>query len=351
MFERPAACLLAVLCLVGAAPSGATPFSLTERAAILAGAEKAVGDYTFAEKVPALRAALEANRAAYLQIDDPKAFADAVNVDLYAVARDKHLRIKYSAIAGPVYGSQQRGASLAHMMLAQQSINYGYAAAIRLAGNVGYLRMDEFGPMPQSKAAIDAAMSFLAHTDALIVDVRANHGGDPDSLDYLMGYFYAKPVELTSILVTQGGKSQLFKQFSEAHVTGPRYLARPLYVLTSDHTFSCAEQFSYDMQSLHRATLVGQTTGGGANPGGYVPLDPHFAIFIPLGRSVNPYTHKNWEGVGVVPEVPTSSAAALLTAYTQALRAAGSTIQEAAAARADALNDPAKALATSLPQF
>ena len=363
MFERLGTSALALVVLLGAAPTGTSPgdtappgpaapaaFSQTQRAAILAGAEKAVGDYTFAEKVPAIRAALEANRAAYLQIEDPKAFADAVNADLYAVAHDKHLRIRYSVIAAAPYGSRPAG-GMAHMLQSQQILNYGYEGAIRLAGNVGYLRMDEFGPMPQSKAAIDSAMAFLAHTDALIVDVRANRGGDPDSLDYLMGYFYDKPVELTSILVTQGGKSQLFKQFSEAHVTGPRYLGRPLYVLTSAHTFSCAEQFSYDMKALHRATLIGETTGGGANPGGYVPLDPHFAIFIPLGRSVNPYTKTNWEGTGVVPDVATDAPAALLAAYTQALATPKDAFDEAAAARADALKDPAAALKGSLPAY
>jgi C-terminal processing protease CtpA/Prc len=249
-----------------------------------------------------------------------------------------------------MYGSEQHGASLAHLLLSQRVLNYGYAAAIRLAGNVGYLRLDEFGPMPQSKGAIDAAMALLGNTDALIIDVRANHGGDPDSLDYLMGYFYAKPTELTGILITQG-KPQLYKQFSEAHVAGARYLGKPLYVLTSDHTFSCAEQFAYDMKSLHRATLVGKTTGGGANPGGFVPLDPHFAIFVPLGRAVNPYTQTNWEGVGVVPDVPAESPAALLVAYTQALGASGNAFDEAAAARAEALKDPQKALAASMPSI
>jgi retinol-binding protein 3 len=361
MFERPSACILAILFFLGAAPSGTQPgdtappgppapaaFSQTERAAILDGAEKAVGDYTFADKVPALRATLAANRASYLAVDDPTAFAAAVNADLYAVAHDKHLRIKYSALPTPMYGSEQHGASLAHLMQSQRVLNYGYASAVRLAGNVGYLRLDEFGPMPQSKGAIDAAMTLLANTDALIIDVRTNHGGDPDSLDYLMGYFYAKPTELTSILITQG-KPQLYKQFSEAHVAGTRYLGKPLYVLTSNVTFSCAEQFAYDMKSLHRATLIGKTTGGGANPGGFVPLDPHFAIFVPIGRSVNPYTQTNWEGVGVVPDVPAESATALLVAYTQALQNSVDTLDEAAAARAEALKDPAKALASSLP--
>jgi retinol-binding protein 3 len=357
MFARPAA-LIAVLFLAlshiaaraadAPPPSDAAAFTAAERAAILAGAEKAVGDYTFTEKVPAIRAAIEAHRAAYVQIDDPKAFADAVNADLYAAAHDKHLRIKYSALAAPANGGAQRDAGMAHLMQSQSVLNYGYDAAVRLAGNVGYLRLDEFGSMPQSKATIDAAMALLAKTDALIIDVRANHGGDPDSLDYLMGYFYAKPVELTGILVTQG-KPQLYKQFSEAHVTGKRYLGKPLYVLTSDHTFSCAEQFAYDMKTLHRATLVGATTGGGANPGGFVPLDPHFAIFVPLGRAVNPYTKTNWEGTGVTPDVPTDAPAALLTAYAQALGRASDSFDEAAAARATASADPAKALASSLP--
>jgi hypothetical protein len=348
---------LSIAVLAGATPaptpSGDTAppdFTAATRSAILAGAEKAVGDYTFAAKVAALRAALQTNRAAYLQIDDPQKFAAAVNADLYAVAHDKHLRIVYSALAGPMYGQRSPGGGMAHMMQSQRILNYGYAAAIRLKGNVGYLRLDEFGPMPQSKAAIDSAMALLANTDAMIFDVRANHGGDPDSLDYLMGYFYAKPTELTSILITQG-KPKLYKQFSEAHVTGPRYLGKPLYVLTSDHTFSCAEQFAYDMKSLHRATLIGKTTGGGANPGGFVPLDPHFAIFIPLGRAVNPYTQTNWEGTGVVPDVPTEPAAALLTAYTQALGAASDTFDEAAADRARALKDPATALSASMPSL
>ena len=363
MFERPAASILAVLCLLGAAPSGTQPgdtappaaapaaFSQTQRAAILAGAEKAVGDYTFSEKIPALRSALAANQATYLAIDDPQKFAAAVNADLYAVAHDKHLRIKYSALAVPMYGSESHGkADLEHMMQSQRILNDGYDAAIRLAGNVGYMRLDEFGSMPESKRTIDAAMTLLGNTDALVIDVRSNHGGDPDSLDYLMGYFYAKPTELTGMLITQG-KPQLYKQFSEAHVAGTRYLGKPLYVLTSDTTFSCAEQFAYDMKSLHRATLIGKTTGGGANPGGFVPLDPHFAIFIPLGRSVNPYTQTNWEGVGVAPDVPTEPADALLVAYTQALEKAVNPFDEAAAARAAALKDPAKALASSMPSI
>jgi retinol-binding protein 3 len=362
MHHRIAAPVLLAALFLAAAPAGAAQsdataqpgaaapadFTPAERGAILDGAAKAIGNYTFPEKIPALRAELAANRVAYLQIEDPKAFAKAVSDGLYAVAHDKHLRVNYLPFAQAAKAGQP-DAGMAHYMQMLELKNYGYVAALRLAGNVGYVKLDGFGPMPQSKAAIDAAMTMMAHTDALVIDVRGNHGGDPDSLDYLMGYFYAKPVELTSILMTDGTKSQLFKQFSEANVAGPRYLNKPLYVLISDHTFSCAEQFAYDMKSLHRATLFGKTTGGGANPGGFVPLDDHFAIFIPRGRAINPYTKTNWEGVGVAPDVPTEPEGALLAAYTQALGAAKDSFDEVAASRAEALKDPAKALQASLP--
>ncbi|HEY5426162.1 MAG TPA: S41 family peptidase [Candidatus Tumulicola sp.] len=347
---------LAVVILGAAAPSPApagstatAAFLPATRASVLNGAEKALGDYTFAGKVPALRAALEAHRQAYLQIDDPQKFADAIDADLYAVARDKHLRIRYSELTFPSQGDRPTAAELARMERSEALGNFGYAGAIVLRGNVGYIRLDGFGSMPASKGAIDSAMALVAHTDALIFDVRANHGGDPDSLDYLMGYFYAKPTQLTSILMTHGSTSQLYKQFSAARVSGLRYLGKPLYVLTSDHTFSCAEQFAYDMKSLHRATLVGATTGGGANPGDSVRLDDHFAIFVPLGRAVNPYTNTNWEGVGVSPDVQTVAAAALLEAYTRALTASNDSFDEAALARARALKDPSAALQASLP--
>ena len=160
-----------------------------------------------------------------------------------------------------------------------------------------------------------------------------------------MGYFYAKPIELTSILVTQGGKSQLFKQFSEAHVTGPRYLAAALRAYLGPHVLVCRTVFIRH-EALHRATLIGQTTGGGANPGGFVPLDPHFAIFVPLGRAVNPYTKTNWEGVGVVPDLATESAAALLTALYAGPRERAQSRSTKPPPRAPmAMKDPAKALA------
>jgi len=345
-----AACLTLGAATPPAPATAVASFTPSQRAAVLDAAEKALANYTFTDKVPALRASIESHRSAYLQIGDPGEFATAVTADLYSVAHDKHVRLSYSADIMPPNNEKPSAADIAHMAQEERYRNYGYAGALRLLGNIGYLKLSGFPSMPDAQPSIDAAMALVAHTDALIVDVRHNRGGDPDSLDYLMGYFFAKPTELTSIVIAQDGKTQTLKQFSAAHVRGQRYLGKPLYVLTDDHTFSCAEQFAYDMKSLHRATLIGKTTGGGANPGGFFRLDDHFAIFVPLGRALNPYTGTNWEGTGVVPDVAVAPDGALLDAYQKALASANDTFDEALADRALALKDPAASLATSLPK-
>ncbi|MBA3715751.1 MAG: hypothetical protein H0W76_25440 [Pyrinomonadaceae bacterium] len=64
-------------------------------------------------------------------------------------------------------------------------------------------------------------------------------------------------------------------------VTGKRIADRDVYVLTSNRTFSAAEESSYNLTNLKRATIIGETTGGGAHPGRGVRLSDHFQMFVP----------------------------------------------------------------------
>jgi hypothetical protein len=91
-------------------------------------------------------------------------------------------------------------------------------------------------------------------------------------------------------------------------------------VLTSDRTFSGAEEFSYNLKNLERATIVGDTTGGGAHPVSRVIFEElSTGLGVPFGRAVNPITGTNWEGVGVIPDVAVPSAQALDKAHVMAL--------------------------------
>jgi len=89
---------------------------------------------------------------------------------------------------------------------------------------------------------------------------------------------------------------------------------KPVYVLTSHDTFSGGEEFCYNLKNLKRATLIGETTGGGAHPVSGHRIDDHFMIGVPFARAINPVSKTNWEGTGVEPDVKVAAADALTTA-------------------------------------
>jgi C-terminal processing protease CtpA/Prc len=161
-------------------------------------------------------------------------------------------------------------------------------------------------------------MAFLQYTDALIFDLRENGGGDPAMVAMALSYLVPPHTEINRFHQRGGAVDEQI--WSLPYVPGGRWSTdKPVYVLTSDRTASGAEEFAYDIQQMKRGTIVGAVTWGGANPGGMLPIDQHFAIFVPTGAAVNPISKTNWEGIGVRPDVPAEPAAALEVAHRLAL--------------------------------
>ncbi len=344
-----AVALVVMFCLCGVSaesPAQSAGWSEGTRETVLTAVEAALTHYYFVDRVPKMQAAIEANRSSLIRIQNPNTFAEAVTKVLYTVAHDKHIELMYSPDAMPDFSKPSR-ADLADAERADRFDNFGLDAGIRLHGNVGYLWVDAFPDNPQS--AYDAAMNVLARTDAMIIDMRDNGGGSARGVNYLLAFFFAKRVEVTGFLTRSKGSVTLQRHYTATTVGAPRYLDKPLFVLISNQTFSGGEQFAYDLKSLHRAELVGQSTGGGANPVDAYRLNNHFAISVPFGTAHNPYTETNWEGVGVAPDIDAPTKSALLVAYVRALKAIKNSWEPGIAARARALKDPAAALAQSLP--
>ncbi len=238
--------------------------------------------------------------------------AEAMTTDLLAVCKDKHVRVRCSAEKMNANMGRRPPSSedMKRMREQMRAYNGGFVKVERLPGNIGYLRLDGFVDPSAGKEPLQAAMTFLKNTEALIIDLRFNGGGTPLMIQELCSYFFnEEKVHLNSMYFREGNRREEF--WTHEKVEGPRYLNKPVYLLTSAFTFSGAEECAYNFQTQKRGIIVGETTGGGAHPGGMFSVADHFAIFIPTGRAINPVTGTNWEGTGVKPDVAVSADQAL----------------------------------------
>src|SRR5947209_3454535 len=277
-----------------------------------------LGKYIFPDRAEEAAAAIRRRLAAgeYEGLDEA-ALGERLTAELFEVCQDKHLRVRVrdESLREAVTESELEAARREQ----QRLTNYGIAGVQRLDGNVGYLDLRCVTGAGIGGRAIAAAMELVAHTHALIVDLRKNRGGSPDGVIFWTSYFFADgETHLNSIYDGATGRTREY--WSLAWLPGQRYLDRPVYVLTSDFTFSGGEEFCYNLKTQRRATLIGETTRGGAHPTEVFPITPTFEITVPIARSVNPVTGGNWEGTGVEPDVAVPAAAAFDTAYREALR-------------------------------
>ncbi len=252
---------------------------------------------------------------AYDSITDGDAFATRLTKDLRAVSHDKHLGVNFSPFKMPDRKEPSRE-ELNRMQEQMKRANCAFKKVEILPGNIGYVKFDGFMPATDCAPTVVAAMGFVAHTDALIFDIRENGGGDPAMVSLIASFLFDKPTHLNDLYNRKANSTQQFWTLS--YIPGDRLPKQPVYVLTSSRTFSGAEEFAYDLQTQKRATIVGEITGGGAHPVGGHPVADYFMIGVPFAKAVNPVTKTDWEGIGIQPEVKVPAADALTTAQSLA---------------------------------
>lgn len=314
--------LLAPACvLVGQAPPSAMPVSASDQKTVLAALnEKLKVRYVFPEVADKVTVALQA-KVAKGEFDHPttvKPFIESLSKTLRDLANDGHFRVGYDPDFKGEDDKPPTKEELTQGRLEAAHLAFGLERVDRLPGNVGYLEVRGFGPMAFVGTAYSNAMALLTGSEAIIVDLRRNNGGSPESVAFLMSHFFPEGDNRHLNDIYDRPENSTRQYWTDPSV-GPRFTG-PVFVLTSRRTFSGGEECAYDFQTQKRGTLVGETTGGGANPGSMVPVGHGFAVFIPSGRSINPITKTNWEHVGVKPDVEVPAAEALKTAHAVALR-------------------------------
>ena len=294
------------------------------KAAIVDSVSKALSEvYVFPDIAKKMEKQIRHNlkSATYKEISSYEEFANRLTADMFEIAHDKHLSVRYSPeedLLSKVASDSLTDDEEEEVRKSLAYTNFGFMRLERLPGNVGYLDLRNFYDAGWAGETAVAAMNFLANCDAIIIDLRNNGGGSPSMIQLISSYFFDEPVHLNSFYIRDKDETKQF--WSHAHVEGPRMSDVDLYVLTSGYTFSAAEEFTYNMKNLKRATIVGETTGGGAHPVRMVRFEGlKISMSLPYGRAINPVTGTNWEGTGVEPDVAVPGSEALETAHLDAM--------------------------------
>jgi Peptidase family S41 len=305
--------VFALLLLITSISASATPLTAEDREAVIR-ETAALIEARYVDPVKAEMIAREMRNAAptWRKINDAQEFARTLSEWLRSTSNDGHFALDYSPTAISENGPASTFSDAETLKWYGPQINHGIEKIERLPGNIMLLDIRVFPPLPMAADMFTAMMTIAAQGDALIIDLRRNGGGS-DSANLMSGYLlppgskmsggYDRPSDTFS--------TQVSPYWVPGRVFGSE---KPIYILTSKKTFSAAEAFAYDFQALKRATIVGEVTGGGANPFEYRRVHPHFALSLPEARSINPITGTNWQDVGVKPDVAVSADQALETA-------------------------------------
>ena len=245
----------------------------------------------------------------YETVNEGRAFAVLLTNQMRETSQDMHLDVVYSQEPLPERLQGSSPESLARYREYIEHNNCTFEKAEILPHHIGYLKLNSFPDISVCEATARAALNRLNDADAIIFDLRENRGGDPEMVMLLASYLFDHPEYMYN-----PRENTTQKSWTESPVTGSKLADKSAYVLTSGLTFSAAEHFSYDLKMLKRATLVGETTGGGAHSGVFHRIDEHFGMGIPEVKPINPYSKSDWAVVGVEPDIKVKAADALETA-------------------------------------
>jgi hypothetical protein len=238
----------------------------------------------------------------------PAELGEALTADLRAHNGDRHLGVSVRGGGG----AQRTPAQ------AERYGNYGFARVERLDGNVGYIKLTGISGADEAREVAVQALRFIQNTDAVILDLRGVPGGSGQMSNFLISHFAAPELPSLNVYWRRTGRTELRSTLAE--VPGPRRTEVPLYVLIDGGAASAAEDIPFVLQNLGRATLVGERTAGAGRNNGFFPVGSGMQVSVSVSRVTDPASGREWETVGVHPDVAATSEQALSVAHQAALR-------------------------------
>lgn len=246
-----------------------------------------------------------------------KDFGKLLTQKLRTTINDQHFLVKYLEKYSPeklVDEKEKEKLNNFHNSLE----NFGFESVKRLEGNIGYINFKGFASPQSSANTLAAAMNFVSNTNALIIDLRENGGGDNDMLLLVCSYFFDKKTDIYTTYFRHNNKTVI--NSTASNVSGSKYLHKKICILTSKKTFSAAEGLAYFLQQYKLAEIVGEKTGGAANPVEHSIVQNQYLLLVPSGKVSSTINRKNWEHIGVVPDQEVKAEDALRVAHIKMLK-------------------------------
>ena len=259
-----------------------------------------------------------AARGAYRALPYGEEFARKLTADLREVGHDKHLEVRFSYVIQPA-GMPTRSPEEQARQLA--AVNCGFEKVEHLPPNVGYVKFNFFAELQFCAPTAGSAMTQVADSDALILDLRDNNGGRGEMVEFIASYLFAQRTHLGDVFIRSENVTQ--ESWTLPDVPGKRFVDKPVFVLMSQRTFSAGEGLSYALKDLKRATLIGETTAGGSGTIAFKPVDAHFTLVLPTGHVISPVTRTDFARTGVIPDVKVPADQALDVALKLAVEKVG----------------------------
>jgi hypothetical protein len=239
-------------------------------------------------------------QGAFDSATEPAAFAAAIEQLLQAETHDGHLLVWY-------------GSPAELLKRAPTMIGPSIGRTEMLADNIGYAEIRNFMSAGEGNLKyaeqIDEGIASVRDASALVLDLRQTGGGGLASVAYLASYLVAEPTHLLNRIPRPPGG--VIEVWTQNEIRGKRLSAVSVFILTSRYTFSAAEAFAFALKQAGRATIVGETTGGGGHSGTFTTLPHGFGMLVATRRSVDPRTGRGWQTEGVHPDREVSADRAL----------------------------------------
>lgn len=256
--------------------------------------------YVFEDKATEMSKALK--KAKFSK--DIERFSNEVNEILNNIANDLHLQIwhdpkLFQELIDPIKLEEAEANNNEYL----KSINYGFNEVKVLNGNIGYFKLSECFETEETFKVAAAAMEFLKHADAYIIDLIDNPGGSGKIGGFLSSYFFEQGDNRVLLFEYDKKTNELNQGRVSNYIPAERRPEKPLYIIINKNTGSAAEAFPYAMQAYKKATIVGKPSAGGAHSGEEEALAHGFVAFIPTARVLSPVTNDNWEQKGVQPDI------------------------------------------------